>query len=69
MGGKREHNKTKQKSQTLISKWKFNQSPNDDPSKGSLGYCEISKGYIEIDKWYKQYKISEFFLVYLVIQD
>ena len=32
----KEYNFILQKSQTLISKWKFNQSPNDDPSKTEL---------------------------------
>lgn len=43
--------------------------PNDDENAGQLGYCEISKGYIDIDEWYKKYKLTEFFLIYLVIQD
>ena len=42
--------------------------PNDNPEKGNLGYCEVSKGNIDVDKWYKQYKISEFFLLYLIIE-
>ena len=41
----------------------------DDENAGQLGYCEISKGYIDIDEWYKKYKLTEFFLIYLVIQD
>jgi hypothetical protein len=35
--------------------------PNDNPEKGNLGYCEVSKGNIDIDIWYNKYKISEFF--------
>lgn len=42
--------------------------PNDNPEKGNLGYCEVSKGNIDVEKWYNQYKISEFFLLYLVIE-
>jgi hypothetical protein len=42
--------------------------PNDNPDKGNLGYCEVSKGNIDVEKWYKQYKISEFFLLYLIIE-
>lgn len=42
--------------------------PNDNPEKGNLGYCEVSKGNIDVEKWYKQYKISEFFLLYLIIE-
>ncbi|MBE8723627.1 hypothetical protein [Flavobacterium hungaricum] len=43
--------------------------PNDDENAGELGYCEISKGYIDINEWYKKYKLTEFFMIYLVIQD
>lgn len=43
--------------------------PNDDSTKGPLGYCEVSQGKIDIDKWYAQYKLPEFFLIYLVIED
>ena len=43
--------------------------PNDDPSKGDLGYCEVSKGNIDVAEWYDKYKISEFFLIYLTIED
>lgn len=43
--------------------------PNEDPSKGDLGYCEVSQGKIDVDKWYDQYKLSEFFLIYLVIEE
>ncbi len=42
--------------------------PNDNPNKGNLGYCEVSKGNIDVEKWYEQYKISEFFLIYLIIE-
>ncbi len=42
--------------------------PNDNPEKGNLGYCEVSKGNIDVKKWYEQYKISEFFLLYLIIE-
>ena len=42
--------------------------PNDNPEKGNLGYCEVSKGNIDVKKWYNQYKISEFFLLYIVIE-
>jgi hypothetical protein len=28
--------------------------PNDNPDKGNLGYCEVSKGNIDVEKWYKQ---------------
>jgi hypothetical protein len=43
--------------------------PNDDPSKGNLGYCEVSKGNIDVTEWYDKYKISEFFLIYLTIEE
>lgn len=43
--------------------------PNDNPDKGNLGYCEVSKGNIEVEKWYDKYKISEFFLIYLIIEE
>ena len=43
--------------------------PNDDPSKGDLGYCEVSKGNIDVAEWYDKYKLSEFFLIYLTIED
>jgi hypothetical protein len=42
--------------------------PNDNPDKGNLGYCEVSKGNIDVEKWYEKYKISEFFLIYLIIE-
>lgn len=42
--------------------------PNEDPKKGNLGYCEISKSQIDIEDWYKKYQIPDFFLVYLVIE-
>lgn len=42
--------------------------PNDDPNNGQLGYCEVTRSEIEIESWYNQYKISEFFLIYLVIE-
>ena len=41
--------------------------PNRNPSNGELGYCQVSQGGIEIDKWYDQYKIPQFFLIYLEI--
>lgn len=43
--------------------------PNDNPDKGDLGYCEVSKGNIDVEKWYAQYKISEFFLIYLFVEE
>lgn len=43
--------------------------PNDNPDKGNLGYCEVSKGNIEVEKWYDKYKIAEFFLIYLIIEE
>jgi hypothetical protein len=43
--------------------------PNDNPNKGNLGYCEVSKGNIDVEKWYDKYKISEFFLIYLIIEE
>lgn len=42
--------------------------PNDNPDKGNLGYCEVSKGNIDVEKWYDKYKISEFFLIYLTVE-
>lgn len=42
--------------------------PNDNPDKGNLGYCEVSKGNIDVEKWYEKYKISEFFLIYLIVE-
>ena len=42
--------------------------PNDNPEKGNLGYCEVSKGNIDVSSWYKKYKISEFFILYLTIE-
>lgn len=41
--------------------------PNRDPSKGNLGYCEVSQGGIEVAEWYKKYQISQFFLIYMEI--
>ncbi len=41
--------------------------PNRNPSKGEMGYCQVSQGGIEIDNWYNQYKIPQFFLIYLEI--
>lgn len=41
--------------------------PNRDPGKGEMGYCQVSQGGIEVEEWYNQYKISQFFLVYLEI--
>ncbi|MDR7210119.1 hypothetical protein [Flavobacterium piscis] len=43
--------------------------PNDNPNKGNLGYCEVSKGNINVAEWYEKYKISEFFLIYLSIEE
>jgi hypothetical protein len=43
--------------------------PNNNPDKGNLGYCEVSKGNIDVEKWYDKYKISEFFLIYLIIEE
>jgi hypothetical protein len=43
--------------------------PNDNPNKGNLGYCEVSKGNIDVEKWYDKYKISEFFLIFLIIEE
>ena len=43
--------------------------PNDNPDKGNLGYCEVSKGNIDVEKWYEKYKISEFFLIYLIVEE
>lgn len=42
--------------------------PNNNPENGKLGYCEVSRGNIDVEKWYKQYKISEFFLLFIVIE-
>ena len=42
--------------------------PNDNPEKGQLGYCEVTKSEIIIDEWYKKYQISEFFIIYLKIE-
>ncbi|PID29716.1 MAG: hypothetical protein CSB55_01465 [Candidatus Cloacimonadota bacterium] len=42
--------------------------PNRDPDKGYLGYCEISQGEIDVEKWYAKYKISQFFLIYMEIR-
>lgn len=42
--------------------------PNIDPSKENLGYCEVSKGNIDVAEWYQKYKISEFFLLYILIE-
>lgn len=39
--------------------------PNRDPSKGNLGYCEVSQGGIEVESWYEKYKIPQFFLIYM----
>lgn len=43
--------------------------PNEDETKGQLGYCEVTKGFIDVEKWYKQYEITDFFLLYLTIED
>jgi|GEM_PF-1400899 len=42
--------------------------PNDNPKNGQLGYCEVTKSEIIIYEWYKKYKISEFFIIYLKIE-
>jgi hypothetical protein len=42
--------------------------PNNNPQNGILGYCEVTKNEIDVKSWYNQYKISEFFLIYLVIE-
>lgn len=42
--------------------------PNRDPSKGNLGYCEVSQGGIDIENWYEKYKIPQFFLIYMEIE-
>jgi hypothetical protein len=31
--------------------------PNENPSAVNLGYCEVSKGNIDVKTWYKKYKI------------
>ena len=36
--------------------------PNDNPDKGNLGYCEVSKGNIDVEKWYEKYRISDYFI-------
>lgn len=43
--------------------------PNDNPDKGNLGYCEVSNGNIDVEKWYEKYKISEFFLIYIIVEE
>ena len=43
--------------------------PNNDETKGVLGYCEVTKGEINVEEWYKQYQLSEFFLLYLTIEE
>ena len=43
--------------------------PNIDSSKGNLGYCEVSKGNINVAEWYQKYKIAEFFLLYILIEE
>ena len=42
--------------------------PNNNDDNGQLGYCEVTRSEIEIESWDNQYKISEFFLIYLVIE-
>lgn len=42
--------------------------PNNNPENGKLGYCEVSKGNIDVKKWYEQYRISDFFLIYIIIE-
>lgn len=42
--------------------------PNNNPENGILGYCEVTKNEIDVKSWYNQYKILEFFLIYLVIE-
>lgn len=41
--------------------------PNENPSAGNLGYCEVSKGNIDVKSWYNKYKIPQFFLVFLKV--
>lgn len=43
--------------------------PNENTEKGPLGYCEVTKEHINIEEWYKQYEIDEFFLLYFTIED
>lgn len=42
--------------------------PNENPNAGNLGYCEVSKGNIDIAAWYKKYRIPQFFLIYLIVE-
>ena len=42
--------------------------PNENPKAGNLGYCEVSKGNIDISSWYKKYRIPQFFLIYMIVE-
>ncbi|UUC47298.1 hypothetical protein [Flavobacterium cerinum] len=42
--------------------------PNENPAIGNLGYCEVSKGNIDVKSWYAKYKIPQFFLIYLKVE-
>lgn len=42
--------------------------PNENPKAGNLGYCEVSKGNINVESWFKKYRIPQFFLIYLVVE-
>lgn len=42
--------------------------PNENPNAGNLGYCEVSKGNIDVPSWYKKYEIPQFFLIYLIVE-
>ena len=42
--------------------------PNSNPKAGNLGYCEVSKGNIDVNSWYAKYKIPQFFLIYLQVE-
>lgn len=42
--------------------------PNENPNAGNLGYCEVSKGNIDVSSWYQKYKIPQFFLIYLLVE-
>ncbi|MFN6020550.1 MAG: hypothetical protein ACK49F_09230, partial [Bacteroidota bacterium] len=42
--------------------------PNENPNAGNLGYCEVSKGNIDVNSWYIKYKIPQFFLIYLQVE-
>ena len=42
--------------------------PNNNSNIGNLGYCEVSKGSIDVNSWYAKYKIPQFFLIYLQVE-